>query len=156
MPIVASGMANMTEPKVESSVTAEARAAGRTATAMVEVVDLGDSSPSKAAVNDTHLQEMTEELEALRGASQLETAQGQVDDLIAEALYQGAHTAFTSVTMHYNGVNFATVGSVYARDRTSEELMQLREMVAPRAKELVGQISPAVIRCKPPREAPAE
>lgn len=107
----------------------------------------------------THLQEVTAELEVLCGtlealwahlfvgmapegplADRVEAARGWLDDLIVEALYQRAHTAFTSVATHYNDVNFTTNGSGYAKNRTSEDLMQLGEMVAPAVQELVGQI----------------
>lgn len=79
-----------------------------------------------------------------------------MDDLITKVLYQGTYTAFTSVAMHYDGVEFATIGSRYARNRTFEELMQLVEIVAPGTQQLVGQISPAVIRGEVPLEAPME
>lgn len=116
------------------------------------------------AATGTRLQEVAEELEALQGMSEalwaqlfvgvvpegllaerLRAARGWVDDLIVEALYQGAHTTFTSVATHYNDVDFATVGTGYARNRTFEELMQLGEMVTPGTQQLVEQISSAMI-----------
>nr|XP_034594572.1 proteasome subunit alpha type-2-like [Setaria viridis] len=88
---------------------------------------------------NTHLQEVVGELESLWGTSEVLWAH-----LFMGVAPEGPLAKRLEAVRggHYDGVNFTAVGSGYARNRTSKELMQLGEMVAPGTQELIDGVGP--------------